>query len=246
MDWTTGLTQLSDCSDLQGAIALGGDLSPQRVLSAYRCGVFPWPHDSYLLWFSPDPRVVLIPCQAYVGRSLRKVMAKSPYDITADQCFEQVVQSCARCERKDQKSTWINNDMIASMTTLHRMGYAHSIEAHCDGQLVGGLYGLCLGGVFFGESMFYTAPNASKICLAILLAQCIVWGIQLMDCQMHTPHVCRFGTQNWTRCRFESALRQRVDLSTRMGPWDLEVDAVQALRILQKKDSPFSLSQDTR
>ena len=235
MDWTTGVLPLRDCSDLKGAIAVGGDLHPQRLLSAYRCGVFPWPHGSCLLWFSPDPRAVLVPSQARIGRSLRKVMANNRYDITADQCFDKVLQACAHCRRNHQEGTWISNEMIASMSTLHRMGYAHSIEAHCEGELVGGLYGLSLGAVFFGESMFCTASNGSKLCLAVLLAQCVLWRIHMVDCQMHTPHIARFGMQNWPRRRFESVLQQHIDLPTRMGPWQVEIDATQALDILHKQ-----------
>ncbi|MEM7403591.1 MAG: leucyl/phenylalanyl-tRNA--protein transferase [Myxococcota bacterium] len=238
MHWTNGLIQLPDRSELQGAVAMGGDLQPQRLLSAYRCGVFPWPHGSCLLWFSPDPRTVLLPRQAHIGRSMRKAMLQTSYCVTADQCFDQVVQACASCRRSDQESTWINRDMISSMNTLHQMGYAHSIEAYDQGKLVGGLYGLCLGGVFFGESMFHTAPNASKICFVVLLAQCAVWDIQLIDCQMDTPHMARFGTQHWPRHRFETAVQQQVGRTTRMGPWLLQVNAVAALRILREGAGP--------
>ncbi|MEO6696524.1 MAG: leucyl/phenylalanyl-tRNA--protein transferase, partial [Gammaproteobacteria bacterium] len=159
-----------------GLLALGGDLSPERLLAAYRKGIFPWYNEGQpILWWSPDPRAVLFPSRVKISRSLRKTLRQGRYRITLDQAFRSVIEGCA-APRNGVPGTWISRAMMEAYTELHERGYAHSVEAWRDGQLVGGLYGVALGRVFFGESMFSRSPDASKVALASLARQLAVWG----------------------------------------------------------------------
>jgi len=179
-----------------GLLAIGGDLKPERLLLAYRRGIFPWyDEDVSILWWSPDPRFVLYPEHFHVPASLRRVLRKDRFTVTFDRDFPAVIAHCGRVPRKDQEGTWITPDMIAAYTELHRLGHAHSVEVWQAGGLVGGLYGLTLGRAYFGESMFALAPDASKVALVKLVEQLTAAGVALIDCQVHTTHLERFGAE---------------------------------------------------
>jgi leucyl/phenylalanyl-tRNA--protein transferase len=209
-----------------GLLAIGGDLSVDRLTAAYRAGIFPWFSDGQpLLWWSPDPRMVLPLHELHVPRSLRKVVRKHPYRITADRAFESVIDACAGVPRTGQPGTWITREMRSAYVALHRAGRAHSVEAWADdGALVGGLYGVATGGVFAGESMFALRPDASKVAFALLGVQLARWGFELVDCQMHTEHLARFGARLVPRDHYLSALARLVDAPTPAAPWRLDDD----------------------
>lgn len=205
-----------------GVLAVGGDLCIERLLLGYQMGIFPWYGEGLpIIWHSPDPRMVLQTEALHVPRSLRKTMRKRPYDIRLDTAFAQVVEACASVPRPGQDGTWITEDMKQAYIDLFDAGFAHSAEAWLDDRLVGGLYGVSLGGVFFGESMFACAPNASKIAFITLVEQLSRWNIELIDCQVHTDHLERFGAVEWPRSRFLDELEQRVIQPTRRGAWRL-------------------------
>lgn len=208
-------------ADPDGLLAIGGDLSPQRLLTAYACGIFPWPHgaDWPLLWFSPDPRLVLLPEALHVSRSLRKTLHRGLFEVRFDTAFEQVIQACAAQERPGQQGTWITPEMIRAYQVLYNLGFAHSAEAWMDGQLVGGLYGIALGAAFFGESMFTHRSDASKVALVRLVQHLQGWGFHFVDCQIHTPHLSHFGAEPWPRDAFLSALDGALQVPTRQGSW---------------------------
>lgn len=189
-----------------GLLAVGGDLSPQRLLEAYSHGIFPWFNaDEPILWWSPDPRMVLFPTELKISRSLRKTLNNGRYQIRTDWCFTQVMQACA-APRKGQAGTWIHPEMIAAYTALHEMGLAHCVETWMDGVLVGGLYGISLGKVFFGESMFSCVPNASKIAFVHLVKQLQYWEFGLIDCQVKTGHLASLGAREISRMEFSQRL----------------------------------------
>ncbi len=208
-------------ADAEGLVAYGGDLSPERLLSAYSQGIFPWPQEKNdpLFWFSPDPRVVLLPHQIHIGRSLKKILKKAPFEIRCDTAFEAVMQACAKAKRKEDEGTWIIPKMIPAYCRLHRLGFAHSVEAWQDGTLVGGLYGISLGAAFFGESLFTQVSNASKIALVTLLHQLQHWNFHFVDCQMRTNLVDSLGAIDWEREFFLDALKKALEVPTRRGPW---------------------------
>jgi leucyl/phenylalanyl-tRNA--protein transferase len=214
----------------EGIVAVGGDVSPERLLAAYRNGIFPWPARGYpLLWFSPDPRFALRPSKAHVSRSLRKLIRKGQLRITADLAFAEVITACAAVPRPHQQGTWITPELQSGYLGLHRLGYAHSIEAWHDDRLVGGLYGVALGRTFAGESMFASEPDASKVAFATLLGHLASWGFRLVDCQVHTEHLARFGASMWPRERFLSEWRAAVDEPSRLAPWRLSMSPAEAL-----------------
>ena len=201
-------------------VAVGGELTPKRVLAAYQQGIFPWPHEGYpLLWFCPDPRFVLPLDQIHISQSLKKTLKHNLYEIKFDTVFHEVITHCARRERPDQDGTWINDDIVSVYTQLHEQGYAHSVEAFEEDQLVGGLYGISLGGIFFGESMFALKANASKIAFVVLLEQLKKWDFDLVDCQSETEHLERFGAVHWPREQFLKALQKSLKKATRRGKW---------------------------
>lgn len=207
-------------ADASGVVAVGGSLEPERLLSAYAAGIFPWySEETPVIWHCPDPRMVLLAPELHVGRSLRKQIARQPYRLTMDLAFEQVMRCCALVERPDQDGTWITADMLHAYAQLHRQGHAHSIEAWEGDDLVGGLYGISIGGAFFGESMFALRPDASKIAFVQAVRQMAAWGIDLVDCQVHTEHLERFGGFEWPRERFLRELARRVEAPGRRGPW---------------------------
>ena len=211
-------------ADSSGLLAVGGDLSPDRLLLAYSNGIFPWPLvERPLLWFSPDPRMVLRPAELVVSRSLRKTLRRGGFEVRLDTAFHRVVHRCAEVPRRDEAGTWITTDMADAYAGLHELGFAHSAETWQDGELVGGLYGVSLGLSFFGESMFADRPDASKVAFVVLVRQLHAWGFDLIDCQVHTDHLARFGAREWTRRRFLTALQRSLTAPTRRGPWKLEV-----------------------
>lgn len=191
-----------------GILAVGGDLSVPRLLLAYRQGIFPWYDEAHspILWHSPAWRMVLPPDRLHVSRSLKKGMRRAPYTLRYNTAFSEVLRYCAGVPRPGQDGTWLNDDMRAAYQQLHRAGHAHSAEAWDGDRLVGGLYGVTLGGTFFGESMFALAPNASKIVFVTLVQKLAAAGYSLVDCQVHTEHLSTFGAVEWPRHRFQSAL----------------------------------------
>lgn len=207
----------------EGLLAVGGDLSPTRLVLAYSRGIFPWPHEGMpLLWFSPDPRLVLTPERLHVPKSLRKTIRREPFEISFDRAFEEVIQSCADVPRSEGLGTWITKAMIAAYASLHKRGLAHSVEAWRDGRLVGGLYGVSLGAAFFGESMFASETDASKIAFVTLVEHLSRWRFHFVDCQVRTEHLVRFGAEEWPRRRFLDALGQALEEPTRQGPWQTD------------------------
>lgn len=206
-------------SDARGLVAIGGDLSPNRLLDAYRRGIFPWYGEGLpILWHSPDPRFVLEPKDLRVNRSLRKSMRRRPYRLSLDTAFSEVIIRCAEIPRPGQDGTWITHDMIDAYRRLHALGHAHSVEAWAGDALVGGVYGVSIGAMFCGESMFAVAPDASKIAFVALVEQLQRWGYELIDCQVHTEHLARFGAVEWPRQRFLARLAELRDESVGSGP----------------------------
>ncbi|HSK81600.1 MAG TPA: leucyl/phenylalanyl-tRNA--protein transferase [Thermoanaerobaculia bacterium] len=219
-----------------GVLAIGGQPDPETLKEAYGRGIFPWPHEGWpLLWFCPDPRFVLVPEEAHVSRSLRKVMRRGTYEVRADTAFRDVISRCAGKPRPGQDGTWITKDMVAGYTALHEEGLAHSIEAFRDNRLVGGLYGISLGAVFFGESMFADEPDASKVAFATLLANLVRWRFALVDCQSYTDHLARFGAEDWPRGRFLKLLKKALREPTRQGPWTLEIGPIEAAEMFRER-----------
>lgn len=207
-------------TDEDGIIAVGGDLKPERLVEAYRRGIFPWYSEGLpILWHCPDPRFVLEASQLHVPKSLRKVMNRGVYEVRLDTDFEGVIDGCAKTRRPGQRGTWITRDMRKAYVRLHNLGIAHSAETWLDGKLVGGLYGVSLGHVFYGESMFATADDASKVAFVTLVEWMRGWGVQLIDCQQETAHLARFGAVPWPRTRFVEALVPLTAVPTRQGKW---------------------------
>lgn len=214
-------------------MAVGGDASPERLLLAYAQGIFPWPQgDLPLLWFSPEPRFVLPLDAVHLPTSLRKFMRKEPYRVTMDTAFESVMLACADKPRPGQDGTWITDELVDGYTSLHKLGFAHSIEAWQDDTLVGGLYGVSLGGVFCGESMFADEKDASKIAFSVLLATLRQWKFDLVDCQVRTEHLERFGATQWPREQYLDALRTSLQRPTRRGRWACELTCKSAETLL--------------
>lgn len=203
-----------------GLLAAGGDLSVSRLLSAYRNGIFPWFNEGEpILWWSPDPRMVLFPDELKISRSLGKLIRRNNYTIQTDAHFVEVMQACA-APRKDQQGTWIHPEMINAYSELHRLGLAHSVETWIDGTLAGGLYGVALGKIFFGESMFSHSPNASKIAFAYLVEQLSKWEFAVIDCQVRTTHLASLGAREIPRNIFRQLLEQHIQDVTYGEKWN--------------------------
>jgi leucyl/phenylalanyl-tRNA--protein transferase len=203
-----------------GLLAVGGDLGAERLLLAYSMGIFPWYEDGLpILWHSPDPRMILLPGHLRVSRSLRKALRDQSFEIRLDGDFEAVIRACAHAPRDGQDGTWITEEMVDAYLRLFELGCAHSAEAWRGAELVGGLYGVSLGGCFFGESMFASCANASKVAFVALVEQLARWEFDLIDCQVHTDHLARFGATEWPRSRFLSALEESLAKQTRRGRW---------------------------
>lgn len=194
-----------------GLLAAGGDLRPERILAAYRHGCYPWYQQGQpILWWSPDPRFVLFPDELHISRSLGKVLRRQTFEVSYDKAFDRVIDACAG-PRSYADGTWITDAMRQAYLQLHRLGHAHSVEVWQAGELVGGLYGLCIGQVFFGESMFSHVDNASKTAFAHLVPDLKRWGIRLIDCQMQTRHLASFGGRAIDRQTFAEQLAQLVE-----------------------------------
>lgn len=189
-----------------GLLAVGGDLDPRRLLNAYRQGLFPWYSEAQpILWWSPDPRMVLYPDELHISRSLRKTLRRGHFQVTVDRAFDAVIRACAN-PRPDDAGSWLVGEMITAYRELHALGHAHSIETWRDGALVGGLYGVAQGAAFFGESMFSSATDASKIALVHLTELCRRGGIELIDCQIHSDHLASLGAREIARSAFLAAV----------------------------------------
>ena len=211
--------------DPNGLLAAGGDLSPERLLAAYRHGVFPWYNEAQpILWWSPDPRMVLFVSEFKLPRSLRRTVRQHRFEIRADTAFRSVMQGCAE-PRSGQSGTWITPAVIAAYEALHRQGYAHSLEAWRGGELVGGLYGVTIGRMFFGESMFAREPDASKVALVKLIAVLAGFGMPLIDCQQETEHLTRFGGRPIRRREFADWLSRLVHSTQPADNWSAAIQA---------------------
>ena len=207
-----------------GLLAAGGDLSAGRLLAAYRRGIFPWFGEGEpILWWSPDPRMVLYPAELRVSRSLRKALRRDDYEIKVDTAFDAVMQACAE-PRPQQAGTWIVPAMISAYAELHARGFAHSVETWRAGNLVGGLYGVAIGKAFFGESMFSRATDASKLALVHLARQLERWQFGIIDCQMRTAHLASLGAREIARERFSRHLQQLVNYREEPGYWTFDRD----------------------
>lgn len=204
----------------EGLLAIGGSLSRERLLSAYARGIFPWyDKTTPILWWVPPKRCMLRPWEMHVPKSLRRVVNSRRFAITLDTAFARVIGHCAAAPRPDQDGTWIVPEIVAAYIDLHVAGYAHSVEAWHDGELVGGLYGVSLGRAFFGESMFFTAPDASKVCFVWLARILEHWGFTLIDCQQTTDNLVRFGAYVVSREAFTGYLVEALLTETKPGQW---------------------------
>jgi len=211
-----------------GLLAVGGDLSPQRLLFAYQLGIFPWyDNENPIMWWSPDPRFVMYPHQLKVSKSMKQVFKKRLFRISVDTAFRAVITSCQQSPRKAQSGTWITNEMVEAYCSLHEAGFAHSVEAWDKmGNLVGGLYGVSLGTCFFGESMFSRQSNASKAAYIALVRQLQHWNFAIIDCQMHTPHLESLGASFIKRDDFLAMLEQSLHQNLRRHKWNFDIPIV--------------------
>ncbi|WP_444928223.1 leucyl/phenylalanyl-tRNA--protein transferase [Microbulbifer sp. TRSA002] len=207
--------------DPNGLLAAGGDLTPEWLVEAYQRGVFPWYSDDQpILWWSPSPRCVVIPQNFRIGRTLRKVLRRGTFSVTFDQAFAEVIEAC-RAPRADETGTWITDEMCDAYIDMHHQGFAHSVEVWRDSQLAGGLYGIALGRVFFGESMFHRETDASKVAFVHLVRQLELWGCPLIDCQVSNPHLSSLGAVEMCRKDFEQLLADGVKQPPFPQPWKL-------------------------
>lgn len=214
-----------DQASPEGLLAVGGDLRPERLLEAYRHGIFPWYNDDQpILWWSPDPRAVLFPEKLHVPRSLQKRLRQNLFTVTLDTSFRNVMEQCAGPRPQyPEGGTWITREMLDAYTQLHELGYAHSVETWQDGHLVGGLYGIAIGGAFFAESMFTKVDDAGKMALVRLVRQLQTWNFCIIDCQQSSPHVSRFGAEEIPRSDFIRCLTAALELPNRLGRWEFDV-----------------------
>ena len=209
-----------DHADPSGLLAVGGDLSPERLLLAYRLGIFPWYEEGQpILWWSPDPRLILEPRELHLSRRLRQTLKKGTFQVTFDRAFSSVIEACGTVRRRGQGGTWITPDMKAAYLRLHRLGYAHSVESWLDGELAGGVYGVSLGRCFFGESMFFYRRDASKVALATLVERLRAWEFHMIDAQVTTPHLMSLGAKEIPRQLFLSRLEVALSFPTVKGKW---------------------------
>jgi len=203
-----------------GLLAVGGDLSVPRLLLAYQHGIFPWysPGEP-ILWWSPDPRLVLFPAEFHLAKRLARTIRQQIFSITFDTAFAQVIRACGQTRRKEGQGTWLDEEMIRAYCELHDQGHAHSVECWQNGELVGGLYGVALGAVFFGESMFSLVPDSSKVALAGLVERLQDWDFELIDCQVGTGHLQRLGAREISGAEFSTRLAEAVAKPSRLGSW---------------------------
>ncbi|MDH3358721.1 MAG: leucyl/phenylalanyl-tRNA--protein transferase [Desulfobacteraceae bacterium] len=208
----------------EGLLAVGGDLSQKRLLLAYRMGIFPWfSNNEPILWWSPDPRLVLYPHEFKISKTIKKIIKKEVFKVTMDLAFNEVINQCAQVRLKKNQGTWIVKDMIDAYCNLHESGFAHSVEVWQGGDLAGGLYGVSLGKCFFGESMFTRVSNASNIGLVKLLEHLKKLSFDMIDCQVATEHLTRFGARQIPRIRFLNQLEKSLKAPTIKGKWDYKV-----------------------
>jgi leucyl/phenylalanyl-tRNA--protein transferase len=203
-----------------GLLAVGGDLSQERLLLAYRMGIFPWfSNNEPILWWSPDPRLVLYPHEIKISKTLKKIIKKNMFEVTMDVAFNQVIHQCAQVRLEKNEETWIVGEMIDAYCNLHESGFAHSVEVWHQGELVGGLYGVSLGKCFFGESMFARANNASNVGFVKLVEHLVDLSFDMLDCQVTTEHLIRFGAREISRTLFLKQLESSLKSKTRKGKW---------------------------
>jgi len=206
-----------------GLVAVGGELSAEYLLSAYSQGLFPWFNEGEpILWWSPNPRMILYPRKFIFRKSLLQRKRNAEFSFRMDTAFKKVMNNCAQVNRKDQKGTWISPDMINAYCSLHELGYAHCVETYQEDRLVGGLYGISLGKVFFGESMFYHVRDASKLALAVLCEKLAEWDYHFIDVQQSTPHLRSLGAEDMERSKFLIMLQEALTYSSRKGKWRIE------------------------
>lgn len=210
-----------DQAEQNGLLAFGGDLGAERLLLAYRMGIFPWYGPGQpILWWSPDPRWIVEPEELHISRRLRQVLKKGVFRVTFDQAFKEVIHACAVVRRKGQRGTWITAEMEKAYTRLHEMGFAHSVESWFQGKLAGGMYGVSLGRSFFGESMFFYETDASKVALVTLVLRLRQWGFRLIDAQVTTPHLESLGAKRIPRPLFLERLEEALAYPTLRGSWN--------------------------
>ncbi len=210
----------ANLAEKDGLLAIGGDLSPERLLLAYSSGIFPWfSEGDPILWWSPSPRLVIFPDEFSIPKRLSRQVRQKQFSVTIDRAFQQVIEACATIDERGKKGTWITKSMIDAYCLLHKMGYAHSVECWQDDKLAGGLYGISLGGFFFGESMFSRQPNSSKIALVSLVKKLLQWDFDLIDCQMKTAHLMQFGAREIPGPEFQKLLAKSMSRSTQKGKW---------------------------
>ncbi len=209
-----------ELADPSGILAVGGDLSPQRLLQAYKTGVFPWFNEGDpIVWWSPDPRTVLYPAEVKVSHSMRKVLRDKKFKVTLDHAFEAVIAQCKAQKRVGQKGTWITQEMLEAYVQLHEQGYAHSVEVWIDHVLMGGLYGVSIGGVFAGESMFSKTSNASKVAFITLARLLEQLKFTMLDCQVYTKHLASLGAHEISREQYLEELSRGLQQTTLKGNW---------------------------
>jgi leucyl/phenylalanyl-tRNA--protein transferase len=207
----------------EGLLAVGGDLSQKRLLLAYHTGIFPWfSDDEPILWWSPDPRLVLYPEEIRVSKTLKKIIKKNVFHVTMDSAFVKVINQCAKIRLQNNQGTWIVKEMINAYCKLHESGFAHSVEAWYQGELAGGLYGVSLGKCFFGESMFTRVNNASNVALVKLVEYLNALSFDMIDCQLTTEHLLRFGAKEIPRVSFLKQLKESLKAPTKKGKWYFE------------------------
>ncbi len=227
-----------DFAEPDGLLAVGGDLSPKRLLAAYRLGIFPWYSEGEpLLWWSPAPRLVLIPEEFHCPKRLARTVRQGVFTVTMDKDFSSVITNCATTRVKSGEGTWITSAMREAYITLHERGYAHSVECYLEGKLVGGLYGVCIDRIFFGESMYSTVSNASKVALAALVRQCIIRRIKIIDCQMTTAHLLKFGAKEVSRARFQNFLKTCIHKGAPQEAWSGKEAALSGPPITKKEQA---------
>jgi leucyl/phenylalanyl-tRNA--protein transferase len=206
----------------EGLLAVGGDLTQKRLLLAYRMGIFPWfSNNEPIMWWSPDPRLVLFPEEIRISKTLKKILKKKMFHVTMDSAFDQVINQCAQARLQNNQATWIVEEMIDAYCKLHEFGFAHSVEAWHQGELAGGVYGVSLGGCFFGESMFTQVSNASNVALVKLVEYLLSLSFDMIDCQIFTEHLIRFGAKEIPRVRFLEKLNASLKKPTLKGRWRL-------------------------
>jgi len=207
-------------TDEEGLLCYGGDLQPDTLLNAYSLGIFPWYDDfNPILWWSPPMRMIMKPSEMIVSKSLKALIRKNVFEVRFDGNFEAVIKKCAEVKRKNQKGTWITNEMIDAYITLHQLGYAHSVETYQNNELVGGLYGVSLGKAFFGESMFHLLNNASKVAFYHLVKRLIKWDFHFIDAQQNTIHLSNLGAHEIERKDFLFLLNKTLEYDTICGNW---------------------------